>query len=171
MEILDIVILVVFVGALVYGAWRGLVVQIGAIAGVVVGILFCRLFGDWGTETVGVVMPALNSSPRIAHYINSVIANVVLFAAGYVMTRLLAMMVKAVVEAVFMGVVDRILGALFSVFEWMLVLSLALNMWQAFSDTSVIGGSTLAGGKAAVAVFDLAPTVFGFKDAPGLFCS
>lgn len=169
MEILDIVILAVFAGSLIYGAWRGLVVQMGAIAGVVVGILFCRLFGEWGAGVVGSALPSLSSSPEIAGYINSVIANVILFAVGYVTTRLLALLVKAVVEAVFMGVVDRILGALFSIFEWMLVLSLALNLWQAFSSTSVIAGSRLAGGKAAAAVIDLAPTVFGFKDAPGLF--
>lgn len=46
MSIIDIIILVVFIGAAVYGWWRGMIVQIGSLAGVLLGILLCRLFGD-----------------------------------------------------------------------------------------------------------------------------
>lgn len=170
MTVLDIVILAVFIGSAVYGLWRGLVVQIGAIAGIVVGILACRLFGEWGTGVVSSIMPQLSDSASTAMYINSVIANIILFVLGYSLVRILASVVKTVAHALFLGAVDRILGALFSVFQWMLVLSIVLNVWQMFaSGKSVASYSTLAGGKAAAAVEGLAPTVLGFAPFPQIF--
>ena len=170
MSILDIVIIVVFVVSAVYGFWRGIVVQISAIAGVIVGILACRLFGPWATNLLTQILPPLSSSQSTAVYINSVIANVMLFILGNTLVRAFAHMVKTVVKALFLGVVDRMLGALFSIFEWMLILSIILNMWQAVDSTrNVTSYSTLADGKAAAAVIDLAPTVFGFTSLPKIF--
>lgn len=170
MSILDIIIIIVFIASAAYGFWRGIVVQAGAIAGVITGILACRFLGPWATGFLSEILPELSSSPALALYINSVIANVVLFVVGYTLVRIIASMIKSVVHALFLGFVDRTLGALFSIFEWMLVLSLALNLWQAIdSRHNVVSSSTLANGKAAAAIMDLAPTVFGFAEMPKLF--
>lgn len=162
MATLDIIILVVFGCSLIYGFWRGLTVQFGSLLGLLLGILACRLFGDWGSSVVYSWMPHTSDSPAVAHYVSSVIANVILFLAGYFLTRAVASAVKAVVDALFMGGIDRILGALFAAFMWLLVLSIVLNVWQMFSSGSVIAGCRLAHGLAAKAVLDLAPAVFGF---------
>lgn len=169
MGILDIIILAVFVVSAIYGFWRGVVVQVGALAAVVVGILACRLFGEWATSTLANILPTMSSSPELAHYTVAVIAYALLFVLGYVLTKVLANLVKTVAKALFMGAIDRLLGALFSVFQWMLVLSIALNICQIFTSHRVISSSKLAGGKVAEAVMDLAPTVFGFSEFPKIF--
>jgi len=164
MATLDIVILVVFISALIYGFWRGLTVQFGALLGLLIGILACRLFGDSGAEFVHSLLPASSNNVTVSNYVSSVIANVILFIIGYFLTSAVAKAVKAVVDALFMGVIDRIFGALFAVFMWTLVLSIILNILQIFNSGSIIASSRLANGLAARAVLDLAPTVFGFTE-------
>lgn len=162
MATLDIIILTVFVAAAIYGFWRGLTMQFGALLGLLIGILACRLFGDWGSGVIHGMLPAGKENAEVAAYVSSVIANVILFILGFFLTKAVAHAVKAVIDALFMGVIDRILGSLFAIFMWMLVLSISLNIWQVFSSTSVTATSRLADGLAAKAVLDLAPTVFGF---------
>lgn len=170
MTALDIVIILVFIGSAAYGFWKGIVVQVGAIAAVVMGILACRLFGDEATRFLGGMLGSVSDSPELSHYIVSVTAYVVLFVLGYVLTRALASFVKTVVNALFMGAVDRILGALFSIFQWMLITSIVLNIWQIIdSSRNVVSLSSLAHGKIAQAILDLAPAVFGFEKFPNLF--
>lgn len=164
MATLDIIILVVFVCALIYGFWRGLTVQFGSLLGLIIGVLACRLFGEWGAEMVHSLMPHTSESPEVAEYVSSVVANVVLFSVGYILTKIIASAVKAVVDALFMGFVDRVLGALFAAFMWLLVMSICLNVWQMFVTSSVISGCRMANGLPARAVMDLAPTVFGFSE-------
>ncbi|MDE6810111.1 MAG: CvpA family protein [Muribaculaceae bacterium] len=170
MTALDIVIIAVLFGSAVYGFWKGIVVQVGAIAALVMGILACRLFGDDATRFLGRLLGSVADSPELSHYIITVTAYVILFVLGYVLTRALASFVKTVVNALFMGAVDRILGALFSIFQWMLVLSIVLNIWQIVdSSRNVISLSSLAHGRVAQAILDLAPAVFGFEKFPNLF--
>ncbi|MBD5198881.1 MAG: CvpA family protein [Bacteroidales bacterium] len=170
MATLDIIILAVFIGSAAYGFIKGIVVQIGAIAAVVFGILADRLFGDSATVFVGKILGNLSDSPALSHYITTVIAYVALFALVYLLTRALTRFVRTVVRALFMGTVDKALGALFSVFQWMLILSILLNLWQiADSSKNVVAMSRLAHGQVARAVLDLAPAVFGFDKFPNLF--
>ena len=170
MTALDIVIIAVLFGSAVYGFWKGIVVQVGAISALVMGILACRLFGDDATRFFGRLLGSVADSPELSHYIITVTAYVILFVLGYVLTRALASFVKTVVNALFMGAVDRILGALFSIFQWMLVLSIVLNIWQIVdSSRNVISLSSLAHGRVAQAILDLAPAVFGFEKFPNLF--
>lgn len=165
MTVLDIVIIVVFLASAIYGLKKGIVVQVGAIAGVVFGIIACRVFGDPVAEYLKTILPLEGASPELAHYVVSVIAYVTLFVFGYVLIRIIASMIKKVAHAAFMGTIDRILGALFSIFQWMLIMSLVLNVWQMFLHSrTVVSYSTLGGGRVAQAIMDLAPLLFGFTE-------
>ena len=46
MSIIDIVIVVVFVGAIIYGLYKGIISQLGSLGGIILGIIACRIFGD-----------------------------------------------------------------------------------------------------------------------------
>lgn len=163
MAIIDIIILIVTVGALVYGFWRGFIVQLGAVAGLIVGVLACRLFGDSLAVWIGDVLPSLSDNVGTAMLINRTIAYVILFIVCYCSVRLLASLVKTITSALFLGVFDRILGALFSLLQWMIVLSLVVNFICLISPNSTfIAESTLANGHAIGAVRDLAPAILGF---------
>ncbi|MDE6081528.1 MAG: CvpA family protein, partial [Muribaculaceae bacterium] len=99
MGILDIIILLTLIISGGYGCWKGIVVQIGSLAGVVVGILACRLFGVWLTDFLHVHLFSGVGDANTVHYISLVVAYVTLFVVGYAITRLLARLVQTVAKS------------------------------------------------------------------------
>lgn len=163
MTAIDILILLIFIVSIIYGLRRGFITQLGSVGGVLVGIVACRLFSEPVTRLFAGSSPDANDL-----YVSGVFACVLLFIVGYIAARLVASLIKTVTNTLHLTVIDRVAGALFSLFEWFLVFSLLLNIWQAFRpDINITSGSRLAGGRAAVAVVDFAPKVLGsetFKD-------
>lgn len=167
MSFIDIVILVIFAGAVIYGFYRGVIAQIGSVAAVIVGIIACRIFGDAATELTATLLPEITSNPDTARYACSVIGNVVLFLLVYLTVKLLASLIKKVANALLLGFVDKIIGAVFCIFKWFLVASLVLNVWcLVFPDSNLVKSSTIAGGKAIEAILELAPALLGSLTAP-----
>lgn len=163
MGILDIIILLTLVISGAYGCWKGIVLQMGSLAGVVVGILACRMFGVWLTDVIHVHLLSAAGDANTVHYMSLVVAYVTLFVVGYAITRLLARLVQTVAKSLNLTVIDRILGALFSIFEWMLVLSILINICTVIFNFNVLVYAVLAHGAVGKAVAELAPLVFGFS--------
>lgn len=168
MSAIDIIIIVVFIGAVIYGYWKGVIVQIGSLAGILLGILACRLFGPWLADLLG---GATGESQSLdMSYVNGVVANVILFILGFICAKLVARIIKTVTTAVKLSLVDKLLGVIFCLFEWFLILSILLNVWQVLRPgTNIIASSTLGNGRAARAVIDLAPAVLGTETATAIF--
>lgn len=157
MTAIDILILLIFIVSIIYGLRRGFIMQLGSVGGVLVGIVACRIFSESVTRFFAGDSPDANDM-----YVSGVFACVLLFIVGYIAARLVARLVETVTNTLHLTVFDRIAGALFSLFEWFLVFSLLLNIWQAFRpDIDITSGSRLAGGRAAAAVVDFAPKVLG----------
>jgi uncharacterized membrane protein required for colicin V production len=130
-------------------------VQVGAVAAVVFATLLCRLGGGF---LAGVIAGA--EEPSV---FDIVVAKAILFVVGYLAVRLVALLFKKVTHALSLGVLDRIGGVLFCLFQWMLVLSLLINFWLVIRpDSSLAEMSTLANGHAAPAIARLAPAVLGW---------
>ena len=170
MSTIDILILVIFVAAAAYGWWRGMIVQIGSLAGVLLGILLCRLFGDgfatFLIDTFGGDGPVSGDT----RYVTGVAANVILFILGFIAAKLVAHVIKAVTQAVRLSLIDKLCGVVFSIFEWFLIFSLLLNIWQAFRPNSpILSGSTLGNGRAAHAIMNLAPNILGNETIKSIF--
>lgn len=155
MTTLDVLIMVVFVGAVAIGFMRGIIVQVGSLAAILFAVLLCRLGG--------MELAQFLSGHEAPDTFQVVLAKVILFIAGYLSVRVIAGLIKRTTHALQLGIVDRLAGVVFSVFEWMLVLSLALNLWLVIKpDPPVERLSTLANGKAAPAIVELAPKVLGW---------
>ena len=168
MSAIDILISIVFIGAVIYGYWKGVIVQIGSLAGILLGILACRLFGPWLTDLLGGATGASQSID--IGYINSVVANVILFLLGFISAKLTARLIKTVTTAVKLSLIDKLLGVIFCLFEWFLILSILLNVWQVLRPgTDITSSSTLGNGRAADVVMDIAPAVLGTETATALF--
>ena len=91
------------------------------------------------------------------------LANVILFIAGFLGVKAVAHFFKSVTHALALGGLDRVAGALFSLFEWMLVLSLLLNLWLVIKpQTDIHALSTLGNGHAIEAIVNLAPKLLGY---------
>lgn len=162
MTTLDIVILVMFVGSVAWGFYKGIIVQAGALGGLVFGVILCHFAGDWlAAQIAGTQIGSGNSSEP--GYVDSVLANIILFIAGYLGVKAVAHFFKNVTHALALGGLDRVAGALFSLFEWMLVLSILLNVWVLIKpQTNVHALSTLGNGHAIEVIMALAPKLLGY---------
>lgn len=155
MTALDVIILIVFVGAVAYGFYRGVIVQVGAVAAVLFAVVLCRLGGYPLAEFI-----AGNEAPSS---LDVVVAKVIVFIVGYVGVRVVASLFKKATHALSLGGLDRIGGVVFSLFQWMLVLSLLINLWLVIKPEPPLSElSTLANGHAAPAIARLAPAVLGW---------
>lgn len=164
---IDIIILIVFAGAVFVGIRKGIIAQIGSVAAIVLGILACRLFGDKATEITCALIPELTSDSATSHYAASVLGNVLLFVLVYLSAKLLASLVKTAAHALMLGILDRVLGVVFCMFKWFLVMSIVLNLWLAlFPSSGLVSSSKIGNGLAVRTVLDIAPRVFGFITAP-----
>lgn len=155
MTTLDVLILIVFLASAAYGFWKGMIVQVGALAAIIFAMVLCRLGGSWLAGTI--------AGTEAVSLTDVVIAKVILFIVGYLTVRIVAGFLKKVTHALALGGLDRIGGALFSIFQWMLVLSLLLNLWLVLKpDPPIEQLSTLANGHAGPAILKLAPAVLGW---------
>ncbi len=155
MTTLDVIILVVLVGSVGYGFYRGVIVQVGAVAAIIFAVIVCRLAGSPLAEFI-----AGNEAPTT---LDVVVAKVIAFVAGYLSVKLVASLFKKITHALSLGGLDRLGGVVFSLFQWMLVLSLFINLWLVIKpDAELSAMSTLANGHLAPAIARLAPAVLGW---------
>lgn len=156
MTTLDVLILIVFIGAVAVGFWRGIIVQVGAVGALIFGVVVCRLFGAQ-------LARAIAGAGTAPDTMDVVLAKVILFVAGYLGVRLVARLLKKTTHALSLGALDRLGGVVFSIFQWMLVLSILLNLWMVVKpEPPVAQLSTLANGHAAETIVGLAPAVLGW---------
>ncbi len=155
MTTLDIIILIVFAGSVLIGFRSGLLKQVGSLGGLVAGVVLCRLGSAWLT--------AIIAGPDAPTYTDIVLAHLILFIAGFCCVKTVAHFCRQLTHALSLGIVDRLGGVVFCLFEWMLVLSLILNLWLLIKpQTSIASLSTLANGHAAPAIVALAPKLLGW---------
>lgn len=150
MSAIDILILAVVAVGGVIGFSRGLLVQVGSIAALVIGVLAARLFGQQLAGLWGDGSSALDSAAGYG----------IAFLIGYAATWLVARMMKKTVHTIHLGIIDRVGGCIFKAFQWGLVLSLALNIYvlATGSDAELRAGNR----PWRTAAIDLAPAVLGY---------
>lgn len=122
--IIDIVIAAVLLAALITGAVTGLVRQLGTMVAFVVAVLACRFFGP--------ALCAALVSPESDHlYLLTVLCYALVFVLAFIAVLLIARLLHATVKAMSLGAVNRILGALFRLALWLVVMSACLNVYFA----------------------------------------
>lgn len=128
------IIIIVIVSAVL--GWRsGLIRQVGRLAGIIAGIAVCRIYGS---AVVDYFCGADASVPDRIMY--TVLCYVVLFILVYLAAALLANMMRGLLRAVHIGFINRLAGAVFNVMEWLLILSLLLNLWVSIAPPSSLLG-------------------------------
>ncbi len=156
---IDIILAVIVTVALVTGAMTGLVKQLGTMVAFVVAVLACRFFG-------ADVADALVSSSAEHATIWRGCCYALVFVVAFVLVVLLARLLHATVSAMKLGAVNRILGALFRAFLWIVIASACLNVWFAFSPADKAAFHMASRPWRAV-IADAAPRLVGFIGNPG----
>ena len=162
---LDWLFIIVFVAAIVFGYIKGFFAQLGAVAGILLGIIACRI---WADDVARFLTP--NNADSNEAYITMVIAYVLLFFVVYLASRAIFTFFKNLVNSLHLGILDRLGGIAFAIIEYFFILSLVLNLWQAVSrDSRITRYSRLDHGRVAAVVLDFAPTIIGTETANAIF--
>ncbi len=131
--------------------------QLGSIAGVVLGMALCRVVAPGLADHFS--QPDDTVQTRLLH---TVLIYLLIGTISYVGVRMVVHVTRTVLHAMHLCILDRAAGALFSVFQWLLGLSVVLNVWLAIfpdgelrtSNRDVVDG-----------VLTIAPLVFGTETA------
>ncbi|MDE6309509.1 MAG: CvpA family protein [Muribaculaceae bacterium] len=169
MSSIDLLIVAVFATSILFGIWKGLIAQLGIVGGIVGGIIACRLVGDPMATLIGHLTGADKGS-SVDAYIDSMVANIIIFAVVFTTVVFLSRMMRIMASAMCLSVVDRVGGMLFSLFSWLLALSLLMNIWQmAHPGESLANKGELNHGRAVRSMLDFAPDILGSESPRQLF--
>ena len=151
--IFDIVCLVIALGGLFLGYRRGLLAQVGSIFGVILGIVCCQVLGS--TVSLHFIDEG-DSLDTIL--LTTILTYVLLFACAYLSGRFVGNIVARLLTTMNLGWFNKVGGAIFTMFEYLLVYSLLINAFiGAFPNSEL--RSDYEGVKKFV--IDLGPDVLG----------
>ena len=164
MSAVDWVLLVLLLGSLALGAWRGLVFEVLSLAGWVLALLAARAAVPWLADALpmGALPPPLRLG---AAFLGVFVAT--LFAAG-----ILAALARKLVSSVGLRPVDRVLGAGFGALRALLLLALLalvvnlLGLRQPLGWAGTRGGQVLDDVLLAIQPW-LPPALYGALPPPG----
>ncbi len=137
MNILDIIIIAAVIFFLIRGIFRGIVREIGSLAGVVLGIWLANAYHPTLAVLLKAFIPPGKYLPLIAF--------AVIFLVVLVLCNLLGWFFKKLFQKIFLGWVDRILGACLALLKG-IVLSYLIIVLVTFlvpRDSSLIKQSRL----------------------------
>lgn len=152
MHLLDIILIIIPIVACCYGFARGLVKQIGDIAAFILALLMTRLFGAVLTGLYG----ALTSETYA-----TILSYITVFLVVYIGVKIIAAALKFALKATRLSFLDRIGGAIFSIFEWLFFASIIFHILTLAlpAKKSVFTNDEKP---YRVWVYDLAPKTVGF---------
>ena len=138
MNLLDYIIIILLVYLVVRGVLRGLIREIASLAGIVLGIWIGDLLEPQMTGFLRSYLPFSRYVPLISF--------AVIFAAVLVACNIIGWVLKTVFRKVFLGWVDRSLGAVFAVLKGVVIIYLVIVMLTFFipAKTPLISRSLLA---------------------------
>lgn len=153
---ISIIIYVLIIASFIWGYNRGAVRQIGSIVAIVVAFLVSRLYGGAAAELfaqwMGADEPGASSMTMLSA---EILGRLSLFIAVWFVIGLLARLLHATLNAIFLGWVNSLLGGAVMALKACLVMSLLLNLWL------VVNPSASVGSGASRWVVDLLPTLTG----------
>ena len=168
MAFIDLLIVVLAAFGAFTGYRKGLINGIGSVAGLLIGIIVCRLAGDAFYSMMVAWHPSWAGWPG-APYTGKVMAEIILFAIVYAATVIAAGLAKGIIHSLSLGGFDRIGGAAFGALKYLLLLSVVLNLIYVIDPTaSMFHSSGLLGGLCLKAVMRLGPWVWGLDVLPNM---
>lgn len=156
-----VVIDILIVALAAWGAWRGyrggLMAGLGSLAGLVAGVVACRLLAD----VVYAVMCRHTDAASwpAAPYTGMTVACVAVFLPVWAACAIAGKALRGLLSALWLGPLDRICGALLGAVKWMFAVSVALNVCYMAAPY----GPLFRNGRSALleAAMEFAPVVWG----------
>ena len=157
----NIACIVIAVLSVVIGYRRGIMSQLGSVAGLFAGILLCNLYAGRFAEYL-----ARNETDPTAIIFDNVLSYVLIFAGCYLLGRFVGHFISKGMRAMKIGFIDKGAGAIFCLAEYFLIFSIILNIWICVSpDTKLMDEPS----RLKQTVVDFAPAVFGSETVSDLY--
>ena len=128
MNILDIIILICLIPALIQGIFKGFISQAISIISLILGAWASARFTGTVCQWLAQYIPGLEQSLRIAAF-------VLIFIVVIVGLTLLGKLLEKVIKLVMLGWMNRLLGAVFALVKWLLVMGLLAVAFNSINET------------------------------------
>lgn len=152
----DILIYIVVIYCIVKGYKTGLIKQLATLAGLIAGAI---LSGQISSLLLPVLQGKLHSSEYILAPLSYILAFALIMFAFY----LLGTLVQGVVEAVKMGILNRLAGIALCLVKWILAISIVVNLISKIDPAHhIISEDTIVRSKTYKYVQPFAPHIVPF---------
>lgn len=128
---LDIVVVIVCVAACIRGYMTGFVLQLSFLLGIILGAVFAG-------EMAKKIAPYLENIIGEPEYLAAPISYVIGFVIILIAVNLIGRIVNSLVKVVLLGTVNRLVGAVFCLGKWILIMSILLNLLVTFDHNKTI---------------------------------
>ncbi|MGC9374578.1 MAG: CvpA family protein [Bacteroidales bacterium] len=119
MNTIDLVFAILFLWSAYRGFTKGFIVQLATLAALLLGILGAVMFSDF---TSSLIIKKFEVSGQYLPIISFAITFIVIVVAVHILAKLL----NKLMDAIALGVVNRLLGVLFSVLKYAFIISIIL---------------------------------------------
>ncbi|MDY6799816.1 MAG: CvpA family protein [Bacteroidota bacterium] len=119
MNTIDLVFAILFLWSAYRGFTKGFIVQLATLAALLLGILGAVMFSDF---TSALIIKKFEVSGQYLPIISFAITFIVIVVAVHILAKLL----NKLIDAIALGIVNRMLGVLFSVLKYAFIISIIL---------------------------------------------
>jgi len=166
MTLFDALILLIVVGAVVFGYRKGLISQLSSLIAWVVAIVLCYKGSELATMAFLAVVPSAEQWPLSGITVKTV-SLAFAFLIVMLVIRLVMRLFKGAINMVNLGILDRLGGSLLFAFKYAFLLSIVLNLLYAINpNMDTFGTRHALNNKPYELTLDLMPMVLGSNKMP-----
>lgn len=166
--IYPLILIAVLLLAIWRGWRRGMVRQLASLLGLAFGFVAARMFY---VQAAGLMDPFFPGPERFAeapfgeplrYYTLYMVSATAVFMVAYALLRLLGTVLESAMQLIDTGAINSILGAGFSFCKWVVVMSVAFNLWLVVKpDCGLLRYCNDGDGNVVELVMCVAPALFG----------
>ena len=156
MNILDIILLICFVPAVVQGFRKGFIAQVIAIISIIAGVWLSFHFAT-------VVSTWLGQYIQGSEQVMKIVAFALIFIAAIAVLALLGKLIEGAVKLVMLGWLNKLLGGVFAILKWVLIMSLIVVAFNSINQTfNIVKPNVLAESQLYPVLTEIANSVFPY---------
>lgn len=156
-----IIVLAVAAFSVIRGFKRGFTGQISGILGFAFGTVSAHVFEPDVEVALRAILPAVRHSAGAA-FIYSVLSSVIVYSIVYMAFKVFTKVLRSAMQVFYVGMLDSILGAMFSLLKYMLLVSIVYNLLLCINPKSpLLKYASADDGNVVESVMLLAPGLLG----------
>ncbi len=156
-----IIVLAVAAFSVIKGFKRGFTGQISGILGFAFGTVCAHVFEADVETVIRAILPGVRHTAG-GPFIYSVLSSVIVYGIVYTAFKMFTKVLRSAMQVFYVGMLDSILGAMFSLLKYLLLLSIVYNLLLCINPNSpLLKYSTADDGNIVESVMLLAPGLLG----------